>query len=504
MGQLLDVVFMPHPPIMVPEVGRDEVARIQATVTAAQELANRVAAHHPEVMIIISPHGPVFRDAVGLWAVDRLKGDLGAFRAGEVKFTYSLDLDLGQKIAAQAREAGLPVVWLDEAACRRYDLTPELDHGMMVPLYYLRRAGLALPLVAMGMSLMEREKLYAFGAALAEAVEASPRRALLVASGDMSHRLLPGAPAGYSPRGKVFDARVKGLLAALDVEGILALPEDLAEEAGECGLRSFIMGLGALDGHKVRGEVLSYEGPFGVGYLVAHLEPVGEDPATSLLAGKGQSPGKTGKPGAAGGEAAENGASWESGESGETEGSGETGETGKPGEARNAGESLPVRLARQSLEHYLRTGRVLPVPDHLPLELAGRAGAFVSLKKHGSLRGCIGTIGPTRENLAQEIIYNALAAGLEDPRFPPVTVDELPELQYSVDVLGAPEPATLADLDPRVYGVIVSHGRRQGLLLPDLEGVDTVEEQVAIARQKGGIGPDEPYQLERFKVTRYH
>lgn len=482
MGQLLDVVFMPHPPIMVPEVGHDEVAKITATVTAAQELADRVAAHHPEAIIIISPHGPVFRDAVGIWGVDRLGGDLGAFRAGKVKFTYSLDRDLGHNIAAKAREGGLPVVWLDEAACRRYDLTPELDHGMMVPLYYLRRAGLELPLVAMGMSLMAREKLYVFGAALAAAVKESSRRVLLVASGDLSHRLLPGAPAGYSPRGRVFDERVKGLLEAMDVEGLLALPEDLAEEAGECGLRSFIMGLGALDGYKVRGEVLSYEGPFGVGYLVAHLEPGGEDPATSLLAGKGGNLAKTGKPGA----------TRESEEARETRGT------------ENPGESLPVRLARQSLEHYLRTGRVLPVPDPLPPELAGRAGAFVSLKKHGSLRGCIGTIGPTRENLAQEIIYNALAAGLEDPRFPPVTEEELPELQYSVDVLGEPEPTTMAGLDPEVYGVIVSRGRRRGLLLPDLEGVDTVEEQVAIARQKGGIGPDEPYQLERFKVTRYH
>jgi AmmeMemoRadiSam system protein A len=163
-----------------------------------------------------------------------------------------------------------------------------------------------------------------------------------------------------------------------------------------------------------------------------------------------------------------------------------------------------VRLARQSLEYYLRTGKVLPVPEPLPPELAGRAGAFVSIKKHGNLRGCIGTIGPTRANLAEEIIYNALAAGLEDPRFPPVTAEELPELRYSVDVLSEPEPATLADLDPKVYGVIVSRGRRRGLLLPDLEGIDTVEEQVAIARQKGGIGPDEPYRLERFKVTRYH
>ena len=569
MGRLLDVALMPHPPIMVPEVGGGEVAKIAATVAAAQDLAARVAAHHPEVIIIISPHGPVFRDAVGIWAVEALKGDLGAFRAGEVKFTYSLDLDLSRAIAARAEEAGVSIAWLDDAACRRYGLTPELDHGMMVPLYYLRRAGIDTPLVAMGMAIMERRQLYVFGAALARALEDSPRRALLVASGDLSHRLLPGAPAGYDPRGKDFDVRLQELLAALDVEGVLAIPEELAERAGECGLRSFIMGLGALDGYRVKGEVLSYEGPFGVGYLVAHLEPVAADPAVSLLAGEGKAGGNNGKSGRDG----KYGASGRNGDAGATEAAGgsskaektglagncgtsgspgnagkygnggegdsggyfgstggrrdgeERGDTvacrntvdcGSDGESRNGkdykacgspangGPTLPVRLARQSLEHYLRTGRVLPVPDPLPPELAGRAGAFVSLKKHGNLRGCIGTIAPTRASLAEEIIYNALAAGLEDPRFPPVTMAELPELQYSVDVLGEPEPAALADLNPKLYGVIVSCGRRRGLLLPDLDGVDTVAEQVAIARQKGGIGPDEPCRLERFKVTRYH
>ncbi|WP_258358757.1 AmmeMemoRadiSam system protein A [Moorella sulfitireducens (nom. illeg.)] len=458
MGRLLDVAFMPHPPIMVPEVGGREVEKITATVTAAREVAARAAAHQPEVVVIISPHGPVFRDAVGIWAVPELRGDLAAFRAGDVRFTYSVELELSRVIAEAAREKGVPVAWLDETACRRYGLAPELDHGMMVPLYYLRRAGIATPLVAIGMAFLQRQQLYAFGAALGRAVEAGPRRVLLVASGDLSHRLLPGAPAGYDPRGREFDARVKEFLARLDMEGLLAIPDDLAERAGECGLRSFIMGLGALDGWEVRGEVLSYEGPFGVGYLIAHLEPIRKEPGRSLLV-----------------------------------------ECKKP-----AGESLPVRLARRSLEHYLRTGKVLPAPDPLPAELAARAGAFVSIKKHGNLRGCIGTIGPTRANLAEEIIYNALAAGLEDPRFTPVTIEELPELTYSVDVLGEPEPATLADLDPRVYGVIVSCGRRRGLLLPDLEGIDTVEEQVAIARQKGGIRPDEPYRLERFKVTRYH
>ncbi|WP_338824142.1 hypothetical protein MHOCP_22560 [Moorella humiferrea] len=458
MGRLLDVVFMPHPPIMVPEVGGREVEKIAATVKAAEEVATRVAEHRPEVVVIISPHGPVFRDAVGIWAVPELRGDLGAFGAGVVKFAYSLDLDLSRAIAGAAREKGLPAVLLDGDACRRYGLMPELDHGMMVPLYYLRRAGIDTPLVAMGMAFLERQQLYAFGASLARAIEAGPHRVLLVASGDLSHRLQPGAPAGYDPRGREFDRRVQELLAGLDVQGFLAIPEELAEGAGECGLRSFIMGLGALDGWKVRGEVLSYEGPFGVGYLIAHYEPMQRDPGRSLIAGV----------------------------------------------KRGREESLPVRLARQSLEHYLRTGKVLPVPVPLPPELAGRAGAFVSIKKHGNLRGCIGTIGPTRANLAEEIIYNALAAGLEDPRFPPVTVEELPELTYSVDVLGEPEPATMADLDPRVYGVIVSCGRRRGLLLPDLEGIDTAQEQVAIARQKAGIKPNEPYRLERFKVTRYH
>lgn len=277
MGRLLDVVFMPHPPIMVPEVGGQEVEKIAATVKAAEEVAARVAEHRPEVVVIISPHGPVFREAVGIWAVPELRGDLGAFGAGRVKFTYSLDLDLSRAIAGAAREKGLPVVLLDGEACCRYGLMPELDHGMMVPLYYLRRAGIDAPLAAMGMAFMEREQLYAFGASLAKAVEAGNKRVLLVASGDLSHRLQPGAPAGYDPRGREFDQKVQELLTHLDVEGFLAIPEDLADRAGECGLRSFMMGLGALDGWKVRGEVLSYEGPFGVGYLIAHFEPVERD-----------------------------------------------------------------------------------------------------------------------------------------------------------------------------------------------------------------------------------
>lgn len=460
-GRLLEVVFLPHPPIMVPEVGGEELAKIASTVASAREVAREVARLGPEVVIIISPHGPVFREAVGLWATRKLQGDLSSFRAPRVKFHYALDLELTRDIAAAASQGGVPVVLLDEETSKRYGLIPELDHGMMVPLYFLREAGVEVPLVAMGVAFMEREKLYAFGAALARAVKASSRRAVLVASGDLSHRLIPGAPAGYDPQGEIFDRRVKELLSSLDVAGLLALPEDLAERAGECGLRSFIMGLGALDGYRVEGKVLSYEGPFGVGYLVARFLPKEEDPQRSLLKKEKL-------------------------------------------ESVASELSFPVRLAKESLEHYLHTGRILPVPKDLPPDMTRRAGVFVSIKKFGQLRGCIGTVSPTRSNIAEEIIYNALSAGLEDPRFPPVKVEELPYLEYSVDVLEEPEPvSSLEELNPRVYGVIVSSGRRKGLLLPDLEGIDTAEEQVAIAKRKAGIGPNEPCRLERFRVTRY-
>lgn len=164
-----------------------------------------------------------------------------------------------------------------------------------------------------------------------------------------------------------------------------------------------------------------------------------------------------------------------------------------------------MALARQTLETYIRTGKRISVPEGLPHEmLEGRAGVFVSLKKHGQLRGCIGTIAPTCSCIAEEIIQNAISAGTEDPRFSPVRENELDDLIYSVDVLSEPEPIKdTSQLDVVRYGVIVTSGYKRGLLLPNLEGVDTVEQQVEIAMQKAGIRKGESYSLERFEVVRH-
>ncbi|UCH51775.1 MAG: AmmeMemoRadiSam system protein A [Chloroflexota bacterium] len=163
-----------------------------------------------------------------------------------------------------------------------------------------------------------------------------------------------------------------------------------------------------------------------------------------------------------------------------------------------------TELARKAVEKYVRDGKVFR-PRKLTAEMKSKAGVFVSIKKHGELRGCIGTFAPTRTNVAGEIVANAISSATQDPRFMPVEVSELDDLEYSVDILTEPEPVRKVDqLDPKKYGVIVECGFRRGLLLPDLEGVNTVEEQIGICQAKAGISVGEPIRVYRFQVKRYN
>lgn len=163
-----------------------------------------------------------------------------------------------------------------------------------------------------------------------------------------------------------------------------------------------------------------------------------------------------------------------------------------------------VELAKNTVETYTRTGEQPPPPKKLAPEMQQQAGVFVSIHKLGDLRGCIGTFEPQQKNVAEEVIANAVSSATRDPRFEPITEDELKDLDYSVDILTAPELVKdESQLDPKRYGVIVESGWRRGLLLPDLEGVDTAAYQIDICRQKGGIRPDEPVRLYRFEVKRY-
>lgn len=162
-----------------------------------------------------------------------------------------------------------------------------------------------------------------------------------------------------------------------------------------------------------------------------------------------------------------------------------------------------VELAKAAVENYVTDKKVVK-PEYITEEMKGRAGVFVSIKKHGNLRGCIGTFEPTKKRIAEEIISNAISSATVDYRFAPITASELNELTYSIDILTQPEPvASVSELDPKKYGVIVESGFKRGLLLPDLEGVNTIGEQIQICRAKAGIAPDEPVKLYRFEVRRF-
>jgi AmmeMemoRadiSam system protein A len=275
--------------------------------------------------------------------------------------------------------------------------------------------------------------------------------------------LKPEAPAGYNPAAHRFDDEVVAAIHDNSPARIIDIDQDLRRMAGECGYRSMLVALGATNGLPRACEVLHYEAPFGVGYLVAQL--------TNIKAEAGNQ---------------------------------------EINLALNASEDSPAMdlpaLARKAVETLVLTGKPMNPPAKASGLLAARAACFVSIKTHaGDLRGCIGTIEPAKQNLAEEIVANAINAATRDPRFDPVSPGELVELRYSVDILGAPEPASFEDLDPKTYGVIVEDesGKLRGLLLPDIAGVETVRQQVEIAARKAGIPTDQPIKLSRFRVDRY-
>ena len=294
------------------------------------------------------------------------------------------------------------------------------------------------------------------------------KKIVLIGSGDLSHKLTSDGPYGFAPEGPVFDKYLVETIKSADFKKLISIDSQLSYKAGECGLRSFAIIAGALNGYCIKSNVLSYEGPFGVGYMVAELAPGNQDLSRDLFSFI------------------------------------ETMHKSDIEVIRKA-EDPYVALARKSLEYYIKRGKILDVPDYLPAEMTNQSkGVFVTIKKHGRLRGCIGTISPVTNNIAEEIIQNAISSGTRDPRFNPVKEFELKDLVYSVDVLEKPEPITSIDeLDVLRYGVIVSSGYKRGLLLPNLESVETPAQQVEIALSKAGITKGEKFTMERFEVIRH-
>jgi AmmeMemoRadiSam system protein A/AmmeMemoRadiSam system protein B len=461
MGSQSSIVFAgiaPHPPIMVPEVGRTSAAEVRGSIDGMAELTRRLISSGAETVILISPHAPLEPYAFVAYQGSVLQANFANFRAPAVRFEAHMDEEILQAIAEAAGQEGYEVAGLGTGQ--------NLDHGTAVPLYFLQRNGWTGRVVALGYSFLSNEDHLRFGSCIGKAISKTGRAAGLIASGDLSHRLKEDAPAGYNPTAYLFDNEIVDALRKNSPERIINIDQDLRRLAGECGYRSMLIALGAIKEQKWACEVLHYEAPFGVGYLVAQL-------AVSKPATQQQRVKKA---------------------------------TGIASDLPSTSGSELPHLARSAVETYVLHGKQIDSSRAAGELLQARAACFVSLKtSEGQLRGCIGTVEPVKDTLADEIIANAINASSRDPRFLPVTPEELSGLRYSVDVLTAPEPATFADLDPAIYGVIVEdeEGSHRGLLLPDLEGVDSVAKQVEIAAQKAGIPQGAAIRLSRFRVSRF-
>ena len=453
--------FLPHPPLAVPAVGRGKEKEIQDTLDALEEVAKEIAKLAPETIIFITPHSTVYEDYFHISPGERAVGDFSKFGARNEMFEVSYDRDLVYQIAASANEDRILAgdIGEDDAS---------LDHGVMVPMWFINQHYQNYKVVRISPSGMTPAEHYNFGKSISKGVERAGRKVVLVASGDLSHKLTESGPYGYAMEGKIFDQTITTVLTYGDFLPLLLTSDSLRRRAAECGFNPLVIMAGCFDCQAIDTKLYSYEGPFGVGYAVGSMSPKGHEPSRNFVDKLNNV-------------IATNTA------------------------LKKRKENIYQQLARKSLEHLVKTGDRLEMPKDLPRELLdNRAGVFVSIYKNDRLRGCVGTIGPTTDCIASEIIQNAVSAGIYDNRFDEVEASELNELIYSVDVLSPPEEISdPSELDVKKYGVIVSKGMKRGLLLPDLEGIETVEEQIAIAKRKAGIPEDAEVKLERFFVTRH-
>lgn len=267
MSMLKFAALTPHPPIIIPEIGESQIIKVKKTIKAMGKLSKMPALKSCQTLIVISPHGLIYPDRINICGMPDLAGDLSQFGLGEVNFRFKNDLALAGKIDAQAEKNGLQTLLYDNGNNRF-----ELDHGTLVPLYYLSKNMDKPEIVPIAYSYQDKATHFAFGEVIYEVISQTKKNIGLIASGDLSHRLIQSAPAGYSEKGKEFDKLLINYLKEKDIQGILEMDDDFIEEAGECGYKSILVLLGAINKLNWQPEILSYEGPFGVGYAIINFK----------------------------------------------------------------------------------------------------------------------------------------------------------------------------------------------------------------------------------------
>lgn len=430
---ILGAVMVPHPPIIIPEIGKGEEAVVQETIDAYHRAMKILASWQPDTIVLISPHAELYRDYFQISPGKEYSGDMARFNAKSVCMKVEYDEELVDLICSECEKEKFP-------AGNEYPDEDIMDHGTMVPLYFLNQYLKNYKLVRLGLSGLSLSQHKHLGEIIQNCSDLLGRRVAVVASGDLSHYVNYNSPYGYRPEGEKYEQEIIAVMSKGDFDQLLDFSNTYRRQAGECGHGSFTIMSGVLSGYSYQTEFLSHQTVFGIGYgicVYTCLDPY-------------------------------------------------------------------IQLAKETIETYIKgKGEISPFGPKVMFQ--NQAGVFVSIHKNHRLRGCIGTFMPCEENMAQEIVSNAISASTRDPRFEPIRVEELKDLEISVDVLGELESIDdISQLDVNKYGILVRDriGRR-GLLLPNLEGVNTVDQQIRIAMQKAGIDEEEDIYIERFEVQRH-
>ena len=452
--------IVPHPPLSVKEVGRGKEFQIEKTIESYNSIAKQIAEIKPDTIVISTPHTKVYSDYFSVLSSKTLEGSFKNFLAPQVSFTEENDLELVNEIDKICKDKGFPGGILDEEV--------ELDHGVMVPLYFIRKYYDNFKIVVVGLSGLSYIVHFKMGQIINKAIENTNKNVVYIASGDLSHKLQEDGPYGYIEEGTIYENKIVQISKNAAFEKLLATNPNLCEKAAVCGHKSFIIMSGAINKKKLDTTFYSHEDVTGVGYEILSYYITEDDEKNDYLNIYLNQ------------------------------------EKERLERYYNYADDY-ILLAKKTIDEYIKNNNIIEIRYNINKELLdNKAGVFVSIHKHNRLRGCIGTIISTKDNIAEEIITNAISAATRDFRFDPITVDELDYLEINVDVLTKPIVIqSINELDPKKYGVIVSSGFKRGVLLPDLENVDTVEEQLSIAKSKGNITNNEDVIIEKFEVIRH-
>lgn len=453
--------MLPHPPAIIPKIGKGDEEKLRKTKEAYEEVANRIEKLQPDTIVVVSSHQTMYADYFHISPRKGAKGNFEKFKVSSINVAVKYDTEFVDQLTKSANGHQVP-------AGTKGERDKMLDYGTMIPLTFINKKWKDYQLVRIGLSGLPFTRHYELGQCIQEVAERLGRKTVVIASGDLSHRMQKEGPYGYTVEGPKYDAKVMNLMEHGRFDELFDFEEGVLAKAAECGHRAFLVLAGALDRKFVQAEKLSYEGPFGVGYGICAYQVNGDDPERNF---KEQYIAREEERIA----------------------------------MKKEKEDAFVALARATIETYAVSGQISSMSHQMTEELCHRkAGVFVQVKEAGKLRGCVGTIEPTKDSLGEEIMCQAVNAAFHDPRYEPIRTEELNRLEIIVDVTGMPEEIESVDrLDITRYGVIVQKGRKKGFLLPNQSGLETVEQQLAIARKNAGIKPKDKVKVERFEVVRH-